>query len=123
MNMFCYILGSGIMDKPYAIVIAISICVMVIFGYLMWYGLKRAASVRKEWMSWCVVLCGVVAFVSFISICYFFEKALLVNEKKQEPFEKVEYEDHEYLIYKDREILHNPNCPCRKMFKIKKEFR
>lgn len=123
MNMFCYILGSGIMDKPYAIVIAISICVMVIFGYLMWYGLKRAASVRKEWISWCVVLCGVVAFVSFISICYFFEKALLVNEKKQEPFEKVEYEDHEYLIYNNRELLHNPNCPCRKMFKIKKECR
>lgn len=121
MNMFCYILGSGIMDKPYAVEIAISICVMVMFGYLMWYGFRRAAAVRKEWMSWCVALCGAVAFVAFFSICYFFEKALRVNEKKQEPFEKVEYENHEYLIFKDREIFHNPNCPCRKMFNLKKE--
>lgn len=121
MNMFSYILGSGIMDKPYAVEIAISICMMVLFGYVVWYGFKRAASVRKEWMSWCVALFVAVAFVSFFSICYFFVKALHVNEKKQEPFEKVEYENHEYLIFKDREIFHNPNCPCRKMFNMKKE--
>lgn len=121
MNMFCYILGSGIMDKPYAVEIAISICMMVLFGYVVWYGFKRAASVRKEWFCWCVALCAVVAVVAFLSTFYFCVKALRVNEKKQEPFEKVEYENHEYLIFKDREIFHNPNCPCRKMFNIKKE--
>lgn len=120
MNMFCYILGSGIMDKPYAVEIAISICMMVLFGYVVWYGFKRAASVRKEWFCWCVALCADVAVVAFLSTFYFCVKALRVNEKKQEPFEKVEYENHEYLIFKDREIFHNPNCPCRKMFNIKK---
>ena len=120
MNMFCYILGSGIMDKPYAIEIAVSICVMVMFGYLTWYGFRRAVTVWKEWMTWCVALCSAVVFVAFLSICYFLEKSLHVNEKKQEPFEKVKYEDHEYLIYKDCEVFHNPNCPCRKMINLKK---
>ena len=36
MNMFCYILGSGIMDKPYAVEIAISICVMMMFGNILY---------------------------------------------------------------------------------------
>lgn len=121
MNMLCYILGSGVMSKPYVFEIVVSVCVMMLFAFLASYGLKKAASVRRGWMSWLIALCGGLAIIAFLSTCFFFEKAFRVPEKKHEPFEKVEYEDHEYLIYKNREIIHNPNCPCRKVFNIKRE--
>jgi hypothetical protein len=89
MNMFCYILGSGIMDKPYAVEIAISICVMVMFGYLMWYGFKRAASVRKEWMSWCVALCGAVAFVAFFPSVTFLRRLYVSTKRSRNPLRKL----------------------------------
>ncbi len=92
MNMVGYLLGSGIMDKPYVFEIAVCICVMMVFAYLAIYGFKRAAAVRNEWMSWCVAFCGGIAFTALLSACFFFGR-LCVSEKKQEPFEMFDHKN------------------------------
>lgn len=119
MNTFCYILGSGLMDKPYAVENAISICVMTLLALLLLYGLNKLDIEKGKLPFWCYALCGCFAFIAFISTRVFIDNAFNDNKKKEEPFEKVKYEDHEYLIYKDCEVFHNPNCPCRKMINLK----
>ena len=37
--------------------------------------------------------------------------------------EKIEYEHHEYLIYKGHTFYHNPDCPCRKLLLSTKKDR
>ncbi len=118
MDMFGYILGSGIMNKPYVFEIAICISFMVLFVLISWYACKKA-TMGPQLRLVSTIVCGAIVIMAFFFL--FHADAFYVNEKKPESFEKVEYENHEYLIYKDREIFHNPNCPCRKMSNLKRE--
>ena len=59
----------------------------------------------RRWMSWLSVVCGCL----FLLAC-------VLSEKRDESFEKVVFENHEYLIYRHRQVFHNPDCPCRRLF-------
>ncbi len=120
MDMFCFI--SGIMSKPYIPEITACICVTLLFCCLCWYCLNRAiVTYPRVLFSWLTVVCAVIAIASFCLAFFYSGRAYTSYNSSDESFEKIVFEDHEYLIYKNHEILHNPNCPCRKMFNFKRE--
>lgn len=118
MNMFCYILGSEIIGKPYIMEICLCLCLLTLFGWLCWYGALHS---KNMWHMFAAAVCGCFAFLSLFSALFLSIKALELPESEEVHFEKVEFENHEYLIYKHHEVIHNPNCPCRNKFTHLKE--
>lgn len=118
MNMFGYIFGSGIMDKPYVMEISISLCLLLLVGFLFWKGLKKA---RKEWHFWCLAICGILVYLASASAIYYFYKAIEPEKPTQEPIEKVEYENFESLTYKNCDSISPTTYTRRRNYKSKIE--
>lgn len=122
MNTMLYILGSGIMDNPFLLNFVVFLFITIVLVFLsrktFWLSEKRGIGM--------VVLTCLLSVAAMISLFIsFYHLAKLLPEERNSPrVEKVEYEDHEYLIFKDnfsRNVIHNPDCKCRKMFKTIKD--
>ena len=115
MKNFFYILGSGIMNKPFAIEILLSICLFFLFAYLLFYCYRKSKDTKKSVYCWIAILCSLLLLISFHATTFYIEKAFNEYENDITLFEKVEYQDHQFLVYKDHTVIHNPNCSCRKI--------
>lgn len=106
-----YILGSGIMDHPYVWVFFLLISVGCLFGVLSVRELERHPDNHHLF----IIYTTVCIFSLFCAFFFLIDGAHHRSDGSP-TIEKMEYEHHEYLIYDGHEMLHNPNCPCRKFF-------
>ena len=120
MNIMMYILGSGVMENPTLLWFTMFLCAAIIFGLLGWQAFERS---EKKSMFIVSVVLFVAAVICFFVCLYHFTK-ILPSEKPYPRVEKMEFENHEYLIFKDKfssDVIHNPDCECRKLFRPLKE--
>ena len=117
MNNLCYILGSGIMDNPDLFK---GMCILVLSALFGW--LAFMAYQKMEQSSKGIYPIAFAILVISTLVCFFFGiytlSTLVPKEKHTPVIEKAEYENHEYLIFKQSSlsssVIHNPDCPCRK---------
>ncbi len=120
MNIMMYILGSGVMENPTLLWFTMFLCAAIIFGLLGWQAFERS---EKKSMFIVSVVLFFAAVICFFVCLYHFTK-ILPSENPCPRVEKMEFENHEYLIFKDKfssDVIHNPDCECRKLFRPLKE--
>jgi len=120
MNIMMYILGSGIMENPILFNFVLFLSIAIILGLLAWEAFRRS---EKAIMVIMACLLGVAAMICLFVSVYHLAK-LMPKEKAYPRVEKMEYENHEYLIFREKfsiDVVHNPDCECRKIFKPLKD--
>lgn len=120
MNIMMYILGSGIMENPILFNFVLFLSIAIILGLLAWEAFRRS---EKTVMAIITCLLGVAAMICLFVSVYHLAK-LMPKEKAYPRVEKMEYENHEYLIFREKfsiDVVHNPECECRKIFKPLKD--
>ena len=120
MNIMMYILGSGIMEIPILFNFILFLSIAIVLGLLAWEVFRRS---EKAIMVIMTCLLGVAAMICLFVSVYHLAK-LMPKEKAFPRVEKMEYENHEYLIFRDKfsiDVVHNPDCACRKIFKPLKD--
>lgn len=121
MNIMMFILGSGIMENPTLLWFAGFLSAAIIFGLLAWQIFER-----YENPNWTILACmmAVAAIIFFFRSIYHLSKMLPTDNKPYPRVEKMEFENHDYLIFREKfsfEVVHNPECACRQKFKTLKE--
>lgn len=65
-----------------------------------------------------IILVVLFVWTLFSFYVYYTLSPLVKTEVHSPDIEKIEYENHEYLIFRQNEysssVIHNPDCPCRK---------
>ena len=120
MDFMMYILGSGIMENPILFNFVLFLSVAIILGLLAWVAFRHS---EKSGMLIVTCLLAVTAMICLlISVCHL--DKLMPKDKPYPRVEKVEYESHEYLIFRENfsiDVVHNPDCECRRIFKPLKD--
>lgn len=111
MNML-FLLGSGMMERPYFWYSLLYLALMVVFCLLFMKAVDR--SERKGWrvVMWFSVPASIVCLLLFVMS---FDKDSDKEQKMRSPIKEFVYNNHEYLVWRNRSIVHNPNCRCRKV--------
>lgn len=120
MDIMMYILGSGIMENPIFFNFVLFLSIAIILGLLAWEAFRRS---EKRVMIIATCLLVVAAMICLFVSVYHLDK-LMPKDKPYPRVEKMEYKDHEFLIFRDKfsiDVVHNPDCECRKIFKTYKE--
>ena len=112
MKNLCYILGSGIMDDPILFRFCVCLVLALMFSYVSWKMIDRQDKHKMFLVG--AFITGIASLCLLCQTCYYLT-ALEKKETEGPQIEKVEYANHEYLVYKES-IIHNPDCPCRKKF-------
>lgn len=115
-----YILASGIIGDPIVIYIVLLLSIAIIVSLLLWEAFRRSDNTVMAIMT---SLLGVAAMICLFISVYHFDKPMS-KEKAYPRVEKMEYENHEYLLFREKfsiVVIHNPDCECRKFFKLHKE--
>lgn len=61
---------------------------------------------------WFSALASIICFLLFAK---FLEKDSDKEQELRSPIKEFVYKNHEYLIWRNRSIVHNPSCHCRKV--------
>jgi len=120
MSIMMYILGSGVMENSTLLWFTMFLCAAIFPWLLGWQAFER--SEKKSMFIVSVIL--YVATVICFFLCLFHFTKIPPSEKPYPRVEKMEFENHEYLIFKDKfssDVIHNPDCECRKLFRPLKE--
>ena len=121
MNNLMFILGSGIMENPIMLRFVLFLTAAIILGLIGYEAFKKA---DKPLMFNLTCVFAVACMICFFVSVYYGLK-LLPEEKKHYPrVEKMEYENHEYLIFREKfsvDVIHNPECECRKFCRTKEK--
>lgn len=119
MNIMTYILGSGIMENPILFNFVLFLSFAIILGLLALEAFRHS---EKRGMIIMTCLLAVSAIICLFVSVYHLDK-LMPKDKPYPRVEKMEYENHEYLIFREKfsiDVVHNPDCECRKIFKTYK---
>lgn len=120
MSIMMYILGSGIMENPTLLWFALFLSAAIICGLLGWQMFERYDKKSLYYVAGTLFFAAIICFF----ICLYHFAKLLPAEKPYPRVEKMEFENHEYLIFKEKfssDVIHNPDCECRKIFKPLKD--
>lgn len=114
MNFLSLILSSGIFDSPY--IFEICCCwfvILVCLFFVIFTFLKDDAldSLSCEALILLLLSVSGAALIAMGNLGYYVDKG---KEENKKVINILLYDNHEYIIYDNQDILHNPNCPCRK---------
>lgn len=112
MDTMMYLLGSGMMNRPYIWYSLLFLTLMVGFGLLLLKAVEKTGN--KRWL--------IIERFSIFAVfaCFWFFIVFLYKDADKEPelrspIKEFVYQDHEYLIWRNFSIVHNPNCRCHKI--------
>lgn len=107
-------------ETPIVIYFVLFLSIAIILGLLAWKVYQRS---EKTVMVIMPCLLGMAAMICLFASVYHLNQ-LISKDKPYPRVEKMEYENHEYLIFREKfsiVVIHNPDCECRKFFKLHKE--
>lgn len=115
MDNMMFILGSGIMEDPTIFRFSLFFSMSIFLCLLSFVGLRKA---DNDYMFVLTCVFAIGCMVSFFFSAYYLTK-LLSEEKTHHPrVEKMEYENHQFLIFREKlsfDVVHDPECECRKL--------
>ena len=107
-----YVLGSGILGNPNIV----PSCLFMFLSCLSAWLACRILEKGREGRDWQVLFFSILCVVGFLACFVTIHNGAKDKRRSEVGVEKVEFENHDYLLFKDKGVVHDPACECRKAF-------
>jgi hypothetical protein len=108
-----YILGSGILDNPNVVPSFVFLLLACLSAWLACRSLEKAIK-EKEYLPFVFSVLCVVCLIACFTFIY---QGAEEQRRNDGHVEKMEFENHDYLLFKDKGVIHDPACECRSPFR------
>ncbi len=110
MKTVSYVLGSGILDNPYVLP-AFLFLLLACLSASMACRILEKANKEKEYL---VIILSAICLVCIL-VCFFYLYEGAESQRRSDNHvEKMKFENHDYMLFNDRGIIHAPVCEYRR---------